>query len=264
MKNKIQSEFLFSIFSLIVIVILVQSFYVLVVRPQAEASLVRDYELAKTDPTVRPGRSIWVIVRDYEQETCIILMLWSLTLLTYRSRTLLRDRRLLDADVLQIPEGMRVLPQDSRDHLRQIEQLPPHQQGLLLPRAMTAALSRFGATQNVQAAAEASRAICESEAARLDSENAMLRYTAWAIPAIGFIGTVRGIGNALGTAHRAMSGDITGVTEGLGITFNSTFIALLLSIVVMFLLHQLQLAQERFVLDTESYIDRRLISHLRV
>ncbi len=109
------------------------------------------------------------------------------------------------------------------------------------------------------------RARCaESEAARFDSENAMLRYTTWAIPAIGFIGTVRGIGDALSTAHRAMSGDITGVTEGLGITFNSTFIALLLSIFVMFLLHQLQLAQERFVLDTESYVDSRLIRHMRV
>jgi biopolymer transport protein ExbB/TolQ len=60
-----------------------------------------------------------------------------------------------------------------------------------------------------------------------------------------------------------MTGDITGVTEGLGITFNSTFIALLLSIVVMFLLHQLQLAQERLVLDTETYIDQKLIRHLR-
>lgn len=263
MKNKIQSEFLFSLVSLALIVLVVQSFYALVVRPRAEAGLQREYELARTDPTVRPGRSIYVIVKDYEQETCIILMLWSLTLLSYKTLRLVRDRRLLDADVLHVPEGMQILPQDSREYSRQVEQLPPPQQSLLLPRALTAALNRFGATRNVQDAAEASRAVCESEAARLDSENAMLRYTAWAIPAIGFIGTVRGIGDALGTAHRAMSGDITGVTEGLGITFNSTFIALLLSIFVMFLLHQLQLAQERFVLDTESYVDRKLIGHLR-
>jgi biopolymer transport protein ExbB/TolQ len=263
MKNKYPSEFLFSIFSLIIIIIIVQSIYVVVIRPRAVSSLQREYELARTDPTVRPGRTIYVIIKDYEQETCIILMLWSLALLTYKTFRLSRDRRLLDADVLHVPEGMRILPQDSREYSRQLEQLEAEKQGLLLPRALSAALDRFGATRNVQDAAEAARAICESEAARLDSENAMLRYTAWAIPAIGFIGTVRGIGNALATAHRAMSGDITGVTEGLGITFNSTFIALLLSIGVMFLLHQLQLAQERFVLDTESYIDQRLIRHLR-
>jgi hypothetical protein len=32
----------------------------------------------------------------------------------------------------------------------------------------------------------------------------------------------------------------------------------------MFLLHQLQLQQERLVLDTESYLDQHLIQHLQV
>jgi biopolymer transport protein ExbB/TolQ len=257
------SEFVFSLVSLIVVIILVQTFYAIVVRPRAEALLQLQREQARFDPTLKADRSIFVIIKDYEQESCIVLLLWSITLLGYKSFALGRDRKLLDADVLHVPEGMRILPQDAREYSRQLEQLSPDQRRLLLPRALTAALNRFGATHNVQDAASAAREICESEAMRLDSENAMLRYTAWAIPAIGFVGTVRGIGDALSTAHRAMSGDISGVTEGLGITFNSTFIALLLSIFVMFLLHQLQLAQERFVLETESYIDGRLVRHMR-
>jgi hypothetical protein len=48
------------------------------------------------------------------------------------------------------------------------------------------------------------------------------------------------------------------------VAFNSTFIALLISIVLMFVLHQVQLQQERLVLDTESYLDRHLIRHLKV
>ena len=91
----------------------------------------------------------------------------------------------------------------------------------------------------------------------------MIRYIAWAIPSIGFLGTVRGIGQALGQAYRAVQGDIAGVTQSLGIAFNSTFVALLTSIVIMFLVHQLQLAQERKVLDTEKYADSRLIQHLQ-
>lgn len=91
----------------------------------------------------------------------------------------------------------------------------------------------------------------------------MIRYIAWAIPSIGFLGTVRGIGQALGQANKAVQGDIAGVTQSLGIAFNSTFVALLISIVIMFLLHQLQLAQERIVLDTENYADNRLIQHLQ-
>lgn len=92
----------------------------------------------------------------------------------------------------------------------------------------------------------------------------MVRYIAWAIPSIGFIGTVRGIGEALGQAHKAVEGDIAGVTQSLGVAFNSTFIALLISIVLMFLLHQLQLQQERLVLETEAYLDQHLIQHLQV
>jgi biopolymer transport protein ExbB/TolQ len=92
----------------------------------------------------------------------------------------------------------------------------------------------------------------------------MIRYIAWAIPAIGFIGTVRGIGDALAEAHKAVTGDIAGVTAGLGVAFNSTFFALMLSLVLMFLLHNLQLAQERLVLDSETYLDQRLLRHLQV
>ena len=92
----------------------------------------------------------------------------------------------------------------------------------------------------------------------------MVRYIAWAIPSIGFIGTVRGIGDALGKAHQAVEGNIAGVTQSLGVAFNSTFIALLISIVLMFLLHQLQQQQERLVLDTETYVDEHLIQHLQV
>lgn len=92
----------------------------------------------------------------------------------------------------------------------------------------------------------------------------MVRYIIWAIPSIGFIGTVRGIGDALGQAHQAVQGDIAGVTASLGVAFNSTFIALVISIVIMFLMHQLQLLQERLVLDTQNYCDVNLLRHMQV
>ena len=60
-----------------------------------------------------------------------------------------------------------------------------------------------------------------------------------------------------------MKGDIAGVTQSLGVAFNSTFIALLISIFLMFLVHQLQLIQERLVFDTENYVDEKVIRHLK-
>ena len=174
-----------------------------------------------------------------------------------------QERDLLDMDLVPIAEGVRVLPDDSREYARQLQALPDGQRRLLLPRALLAALQRFGATRNVQDVSSSTNTLVSLEAERLESELSMIRYIAWAIPSIGFIGTVRGIGAALGLAHRAVDGDISGVTQSLGTAFNSTFIALLISIFLMFLVHQLQLLQERLVFDAESYVDQNLISRMQ-
>jgi biopolymer transport protein ExbB/TolQ len=105
-------------------------------------------------------------------------------------------------------------------------------------------------------------AYCDAEGERQESELSMIRYIAWAIPSIGFLGTVRGIGDALSQAHQAIEGNIFGVTRSLGVAFNSTLIALLASLLLMFILHQLQLLQERFILDTEDYCEEKLTQRL--
>jgi biopolymer transport protein ExbB/TolQ len=159
---------------------------------------------------------------------------------------------------------MRILPEDAYDVARKIQALPASQLRSLLPQALLAALQRFSTTRNIQDAANATRAYCSSEAERLDSELSMIRYIAWAIPSVGFIGTVRGIGDALGQAHKAIEGDIFGVTQSLGVAFNSTFVALLISIVLMFMVYQLQRMQERYILDAEAYCEEKLTRHLSV
>ena len=156
------------------------------------------------------------------------------------------------------------MPQDTRELARQIQTLPEEEQKYLLPRALTIALHRFSSTENIQDVSSAATTVCESESERLDSELSIIRYITWAIPSIGFLGTVRGIGDALGQAHKAVEGDIAGVTESLGVAFNSTLIALCISIVLMFIVHQLQLLQERFILDAQNYCNNNLIRHLQV
>jgi biopolymer transport protein ExbB/TolQ len=135
---------------------------------------------------------------------------------------------------------------------------------MFFPRLLTVALNRFGATRSVQDAAEAVRDECEFEQSTYDAQLSMVRFTAWAIPAVGFVGTVRGIGAALQQAQGAVGGDISGVTLGLGVTFNSTLTALITCIIVMFCLHQLQQAQDKLVLDTRMSVDRSLIRQMRV
>ena len=237
--------------------------YTLEVRPRARAVLEAQARQMRENPEYIQERSWWVIIKDPEQEWEFILCLWALFIMGAKWRTSTRERGLLESDLVPIAPGARILPEDAREYARQVQALPEPQRRLLLPRAALAALNRFRATRSIQDASTTAREVCSAESDRLDSELAMIRYIAWAIPSIGFIGTVRGIGDALTQAHRAVQGDISGVTEALGVAFNSTFVALLLSLALMFVLHQLQLRQERQVLDTESYVDEHLLANLQ-
>jgi biopolymer transport protein ExbB/TolQ len=255
-------EFLYQVFSLILVIIVVHAVYVGLIRPKADAILAEQAARLAADKSQVTERSVYVLVRDYEQESCFILMFWALAIMAYKGVKTVRHRALLQMDLIPLAEGVRILPEDTRDLSRQIQALPSHQRDALLPRALLAALQRFSNTRNVQDVASATHAYCASEADRLESESSMIRYIAWAIPSVGFIGTVRGIGDALGQAHKAIEGDIFDVTRSLGVAFNSTLIALLISIALMFLLHQLQQLQERYVLDAEAYCEENLTSHL--
>ena len=51
---------------------------------------------------------------------------------------------------------------------------------------------------------------------------------------------------------------------GRGVAFNSSFLALLLSILLLFLLNQLVLLQDNLVLDCQKYCDEKMIQHLQV
>ena len=263
MKRTFPGEFLYQVFALIIATIVVHAVYVTIVRPQASAILAEQSIRMQQEENYSPDRSIFVLVRDFEQEACFILALWAFAIMGYKAVVALRERSLLQRELLPVREGVRILPEDTREYARAIQSLPERARQMLLPRVLLSSLERFGSTRNVQDVSSVANTMCEAEGERLESELSMIRYIAWAIPSIGFIGTVRGIGQALGEAHRAVQGDISGVTENLGIAFNSTFIALLISIVVMFLVHQLQLLQERLVLDTQTYVDHNLIRHMQ-
>lgn len=263
MRSRLSSEFIFQVFALLLSIVLVHSVYVTVVWPEAAADEAAHKAEFAQNPDAVPKQSLWIIVRDYEQESCFILMLWAMAILGYKWRGLLGQQALLRQDIIPLATGESILPEDARDYARAIEALPIPQRDYLYPRALLAALRRFRVTRSVADVSAIVDSVCETENDRLDSELAMVRYIAWAIPSIGFIGTVRGIGQALGLAYKAVEGDITGVTSALGLAFNSTLIALVLSIVLMFVLYQFQLTQERLVLDANGACDRNLIQHLQ-
>ena len=264
MRKHFPAEFVFQIFALLIVFIVVHAVYTAVIRPRASAFLDEQHAQMKIDADYSPQRSIYVVLRDYEQEVCFVLMFWAIAIIVFKWVATYRHQRQLEWDFIGLPENVPISVENSAIISKRIrEEVPQKKQAYLLPTVLLSTIDRYSATRSILEASTVVHAMCESEAERSESELSMIRYIAWAIPSVGFIGTVRGIGDALAQAHKAVGGDITGVTESLGVAFNSTLIALLISLVLMFFIHQIQLMQERLVHSVEKYCQNMFIRRLK-
>ncbi|MDX8392169.1 MAG: MotA/TolQ/ExbB proton channel family protein [Mariprofundaceae bacterium] len=231
--------------------------YIGLIRPQAAAVLAAAKQAGQS-----AQRDIFIILKDYEQEICLILMLWAGFLIVSKCIAILKDRYLFSVDLLDDSEDSEHGSGDLKTVLDNLAKLPGETRETPLVVALMASLRRYLITNDVQNTSDAIESSIEALAIRQEAENSMIRYLIWAIPSIGFVGTVRGIGEALSLADQALAGDIAGMTNSLGVAFNSTFVALLVSILLMLLLHQLQRLQDGLVVDTQAYCERFLLKRI--
>jgi biopolymer transport protein ExbB/TolQ len=268
-KGIFSLDFLVPNLGLVFAVILVESLFSTIVRPRAAELDITGRLIAAqaADKPAKTERSLIIIIKDPEQEVEIILWVWATIILTYKLLQVGRERALLKHDFIGTRQGERIIPEDALDRYKELKtsvEASRRWRDRVLPDILLAALHRFHATHSVQDAASAINERAELMADTLDSDLSLLRYVAWAIPAIGFIGTVRGIGEALSHADEAIKGDLTGVTSSLGLAFNSTLVALLISMVLMFMLHMLQSRQEALILELQHYSREKLLDIMKV
>ena len=96
-----------------------------------------------------------------------------------------------------------------------------------------------------------------------ESEQSLVRYVAWAIPSLGFIGTVIGISSSLGVANNIVTQEgIDKVTSLLSIAFDTTLVALVLSLILMYFFHSLQEKTEKLYARMENYVLENLINRI--
>jgi len=257
------NEMMKSVAALIVSIVVVHMIYIGYIRPEAAQYIAIAIEQQQSLP-----RNLVVIVKDYEQEICFILMLWGFYLIFSAYRQILKTHYLYNVDLIddgtQAPEGNNPQTLDVNQIIHRLDtEIPKDCLSSPLVQTLRSSLWRYSSTNNVQNLSDAIESNLEALAVRQDSENTMIRYLIWAIPSIGFIGTVRGIGQALSQADEALAGDISGMVDSLGLAFNSTLVALLISIFLMFLFHQLQRLQDSQIVETQSYCDKYLLRRIR-
>ena len=204
-------------------------------------------------------RHFLIIIKDLEQEICIILFLIGLYLMTLKIFQLNSKRYLFNVDFLEDIGSNKVSGEKA---IVELEKLPKDISSSPLIETLKSSLRRYMITDNVQNTSDAINVSVNNLALKLDSENTMLRYLIWAIPSLGFVGTVRGIGQALSNADKALAGDISGMSQSLGVAFNSTFVALLISLVLMLVLHLLQKVEDNLLINIQSYSEKFLLNRI--
>jgi hypothetical protein len=90
-KNNIPIEFVYQLFALIIAIIIVHGYYVSVVRPNANQVILEQNIEAEVNPNYVRERSAWVLVKDFEQESCFILMMWALAIMSFKANSLLSE-----------------------------------------------------------------------------------------------------------------------------------------------------------------------------
>src|SRR5688500_4959015 len=89
----------YSISALLLSVIVMHSIWTLIIRPRAEAVLSQRVTVTNSSNVkaqVLQLRSVYVILKDHEQELCVILCMWSLLLLARQWQDTRLARALLD------------------------------------------------------------------------------------------------------------------------------------------------------------------------
>jgi biopolymer transport protein ExbB/TolQ len=163
------------------------------------------------------------------------------------------------------------LPEDDRTVLvsrdlgpirRRVANLFDRDNGFL-PSLINLAILQFQSSSSIEQAAGVMSQQLELMSHRLDLRYGLVRFIAWVVPTLGFIGTVFSLGASLSDAgNKSKAFDIHEVASTLGVGFDCTMVALVESAILVFLLHLVQEREEGALNSAGDYTLRNLINRL--
>jgi len=198
---------------------------------------------------------VGVMLLGPEQIACYCCATWAGFILLGRYLEVRRQQRAFGLHLLPTEVGVCILPEDARLLQRKVEQTAARGGPYILANMIRLALGKYAISRSGRDVSETIRTQAEVDLGRLVSSMATVHYLAWAIPAVGFLGTVRGLAMTMG-------GEIAKARSHLSIAFDCTLVALALSLVVMFLLHNVQRDEEGLVIDCQQYCLDNLVTRL--
>lgn len=213
------------------------------------------------------ARGLWIgrVFGDWIDAFTYVAFFVAMFLLFDRARDLRRQQRAFSLDLLGAEEDTLVLPDDAAHLRKRLRSLSTSEQSLTLLELLSAGLQRARANWSAEDVGQAVKTQAELIQGRIETEYALIKYLAWAIPSIGFIGTVLGIGQAMGSLETTKGESTMAVAaRHLSMAFDTTFVALILSLILMYVLYRVQAADDHCVVRATDWCMRRFVFRMHV
>lgn len=203
----------------------------------------------------------------------VFLSSWCVAIMFLKWRKLALQKKAIKLQVIP-DEPDFVLSPTTVDRVfdRMLELVDDPKQFMLFNR-ISIALSNLRNIGRVSDVDEMLRSQAESDEAVSESSYVLLSGFLWAIPILGFIGTVLGLSVAIGEFGAVMSagGDtnallpaLQNVTGGLGIAFDTTLEALVAALVIQMVVTFLRKSEQEFLDDCSEYCTRNIVNKLKL
>ena len=212
--------------------------------------------------------------RGPTQHASVFLGLWCGVILSLKRNKLRIQRLPLRSSVVPTEDSSFVLSSATVDLVtNRIHQIAedPHR-FLVLDRILlaTANLKNLGRVSDVD---DLLSAIGEQDESAVESSFSLLNGFLWAIPVLGFIGTVLGLSTSIARFSSLLEGqsDIDGligklkeVTGGLSTAFETTLLSLVIALVVQLWLTAQKKAEEELLDDCSSYCLKQITNRIKI
>jgi biopolymer transport protein ExbB/TolQ len=211
--------------------------------------------------------------RGPTQYPTVLFSFWSAVILIVKSRKLAFQRQALDRDVVPHEHDF-VLSSATVDQVMdRIYATVDDPRHFVLFNRIVVALSNLRNLGRVTDVDEILNSQADQDEETLETSYSLITGFIWAIPVLGFIGTVLGLSQAI-SAFGAVLGDVQdigqittalkGVTAGLSTAFETTLAALVAALFIQLWLIAVKTREHEFLEQCSEYCLRNVVSRLRI
>lgn len=201
-----------------------------------------------------------VVSGGYVQTLTYLAFIWSWLEVRQKLKVIARERKAFKLNLIPTNEKVVFMPSDVNNLKFKLQEFE-RKEKYILSDLLKKACTKFNTSKSLSELIDIVSIQVEISQEKSEGEQSIIRYLTWVIPSIGFVGTVIGISQALIIAN---SGDMDRITALLGVAFDTTLVALVLSIIIMWFVHELQEETDRFHSDLKEFVIDNLINKIEI